>query len=216
MKKQIIFAAVAAVGITSLIAAPVTQAALTDSSLFSQQITAGTLSTAIRNSGDTADVAAPNVPFTALSVSTACQTSTGTYGTNTERIYVDNPGASATGWTLALAATGGATAKWVSGSNNYAFNSAAGSGCTSGQLTINPAAGSVNPVSPATTTGITLGSSASFVSGTTDSITLVNAAAASDDIWRGYILGIGASQKVPANTPVGSYSIDMTQTVAAQ
>ncbi len=60
---------------------------------------------------------------------------------------------------------------------------------------------------------MTLGSQASFT-GTTP-ITLISAAAASADIWNGYVTGIGLSQAIPAAQPLGSYSIDMTQTITA-
>jgi hypothetical protein len=53
------------------------------------------------------------------------------------------------------------------------------------------------------------------VSGTTNSITLLTAAASSDDIWNGYLTGIGLSQKVPPSKPAGTYVLDLTQTVTA-
>ncbi len=47
--------------------------------------------------------ASPSFAMTAKTASTtAVQTSTGTFGTATQRITVDNPGASSTGWTLTL------------------------------------------------------------------------------------------------------------------
>ena len=48
-----------------------------------------------------------------------------------------------------------------------------------------------------------------------DSVTLLNAAAASDDIWRGYLTGVGMSQTIPAEQPADSYSVNMTLTAAA-
>lgn len=180
-----------------------------------QVISAGTLSTDILDASQVT-VSSPGISLSSLNVSSACQTTTGTYGSGSQRIYVDNPGASATGWVLSMAATSGNTATWTTGSQTYDFNDPTGSGCTNGQLTINPSAGTTNAQSPSTTTGVTLGSSAAFNQGTTDAIELVNAGASSDDIWRGYFTGIGVSQKVPATKPAGTYTISLTQTVVAQ
>lgn len=62
-------------------------------------------------------------------------------------------------------------------------------------------------------TGITLGSQAAF-SGTSP-VTLISAAAGSDDVWRGYVTGVGLSQAIPAGQAAGTYTLPMTQTVAA-
>lgn len=208
MKKKVTIMAVAA-GIV-LVSAPTTYAALTDSTNFSQQINAGVLSTFI---GDTsgAEVASPNVGFSNVTVSTSTQTSTGTYGTNTQRIYVDNPGGANNGWTLALAATGGPSAVWTSGGNTYAFN---GASAALGQLTVNPAAGTITPV-VGTATGVSLGSSGTFSGGTNTPVGLLSASSGSDDISRVYLTGVGVSQTIPAAQVAGSYIIDFTQTAAA-
>ena len=83
---------------------------------------------------------------------------------------------------------------------------------TTGQLTANPAAGALTSMT-GTNTGITLGAQATF-SGATP-ITLLNAAASSDDIWRGYVTGVSLSQYFLAAQAPGSYTLPMTQTVAA-
>jgi len=183
---------------------------------FSQTINTGVLSSTILDASQN-PVASPALTMSALTTSMQCQTSTGTYGTDSQRIYVENPGASAGGWVLSVAATGGSSAEWSDGgSEQYSFNSGAGSGCTDGQMTLDPSAGTVTPQNPATSTGISKGAQASFVAGSVDSIELVNASASSDDYWFGYIRDIGVSQKVPAGTPAGTYAIDLTQTVVAQ
>ena len=85
-----------------------------------------------------------------------------------------------------------------------------------GQLTINPSVATLTTdCLSCTLTGISLGPSASFNQGVTDSITLINAAAISDDAWRGYATGIGLSQTVPAEQAVDNYYINMTLTVTA-
>lgn len=191
--------------------APLAFAALTDSTNFSQSITSGSLSTFIGdNTGNV--VASPSVNFSAANVSNEVQTSTGTLGTGSERIYVDNPGAvtGANGWTVTLAATGGSSAAWTSGGNTYPFN---GTTSADGQLTVNPAAGSITAV-VGTSTGISLGSSSSFSGGTNTPITLINASSTADDVNRIYVQGIGLSQTIPAGAPAGVYTLDFTQTLA--
>ncbi len=176
-----------------------------------QSVTPGTLTTDIRD-GSYTTVASPTFGMSTLNISNDCQTSTGTYGSASQRIYVDNPGGANNGWTLSIAATAGASAKWVSGGNDYDFDDPAGSGCTNGQLTLDPSVGTVT-ADAGTTTAITKGSSSAFNSNS--STTLLTAAAGSDDIFRGYLTGVGVSQKVPASKPAGSYAISLTQTILA-
>jgi hypothetical protein len=196
-------------------------------STFTQVISAGVLITDIRDASRVT-VASPAVAMSAKTFSFSCQSggsaSTGTFGTNTERIYVDNPSAANNGWTLTLAATSGATALWTDGTNTYDFNDAGGAGCTDGgdadlsggQMTLTPTSGTLTAdCASCVNTNISLGSGASFVQGVTDSITLVTAAAASDDVWRGYVTGIPVSQTIPAEQAANSYSILMALTVTA-
>ncbi len=210
MKKRAILAVVIA---ALVVAVPAVTFASPQGRL-SQVINAGTLSTDIVD-GAGASVASPAFSMTATSVKTTCQTITGTYGDTNQRVAVDNPGGANAGWNLTIAATGGPTATWTNGSTTYKFNDAAGSGCTNGQLTLNPSVATLGLNGASTNTGVTKGSSASFVSGTADSLTLMSASASSDDIWNGYLTGIGVSQKIPASTPAGTYTIDLTQTVTA-
>ncbi|HEX6258441.1 MAG TPA: hypothetical protein VFZ48_03100 [Candidatus Saccharimonadales bacterium] len=190
-------------------------------STFNQTINAGTLATDIMDASRV-PVASPSVAMSAATFSFNCQTTTGTFGTNTERIYVTNPDAADNGWTLTMAATAGVTGLWSTGID---FNDGTGAGCTdgadadtrAGQLTIDPSVSTITTDCTSCTAGnITKGSSTAFAQGTTDSITLLNAAAGSDDIWRGYVTGIGLSQTIPAETAAGSYSINMTLTATAQ
>lgn len=207
--KKILFV----IGIALLALIPITANASPQGKL-NQTINAGALSTDIVD-GAGAAVALPSFNMAATTIKNTCQTITGTYGDTAQRVTVDNPGGANGGWVLSIAATSGPTAKWVSGANNYAFNDATGAGCTNGQLTLNPAASTLNLNGTSTNTAITKGASTAFVSGTADSITLLTAAAGSDDIWSGYLTGIGVSQKIPASKPAGTYTIDLTQTVVA-
>ncbi|TXG76236.1 hypothetical protein E6Q11_05030 [Candidatus Dojkabacteria bacterium] len=189
---------------------------------FTQIINAGVLSTDIvDNSGNT--VANPSVPMTTQNFSFNCQTSTSVnpFGTNTQRIYASNPDAADNGWTLTVAAAS-PTTLWQNTGNtqNYDFNDV--NGCTDGadgdsrggQLTINPATGTITPdCSGCNNTGITTGTSAGFVEGTTNSITLINAASNSQDIWRGYLTGVGVSQAIPAQQAADSYTLNLVVTI---
>ncbi|MDQ3123940.1 MAG: hypothetical protein M3Q14_04645 [bacterium] len=196
---------------------------------FTQTINAGTLATDIRDNNRVA-VANPSVGMSTISYPFACLTGgsrpSGTFGTNTERIYVDNPGNANNGWTLALAATGGATSLWQNGGStqNYDFNDPGGSGCTdgvdadtrAGQMTVDPSVGTITAdCASCVTTNITRGASTAYNQGTVDSITLLNAAAASDDFGRWYLTGADVDQTIPAEQAADSYTINLTLTVTA-
>ena len=66
-----------------------------------------------------------------------------------------------------------------------------------------------------TSANVTKGSSTAYEQGVTDSVTLLSAAAGSDDVWRGYLTGIAASQTIPAETPVDTYTLNLTLTATA-
>lgn len=192
-----------------------------------QSITAGTLTTDILDDTHT-PVIAPATGMTQKSFSSECRTgidaSTGAMGSNTQRVYVTNPSGADGGWTLSIAATSGPTALWTSGSNTYDFNDPTGGGCTdgadadsrAGQLTIDPSIATVNlDCVECTQTGITKGSLASFSQGTLDSVTLLSAGPSADKVWQGYLTGVGLSQTIPAQTPAGNYSLNLTLTAVA-
>ena len=204
-KKTLGIAMSAAVAVTMV--APAAYAATTASSQLSQTITNGVLSTSVRDASN-AVVATPSFSMGSVALSASQQTATGTFGSNTQRISVDNPGGANDGWTLSLNATTPGTGKWVSGANSYAYNGTA----AAGQLTLNPLAGTLTSTT-GTNTGITLGASAAFTG--TSPVTIATAAAASDDVWNGYITGIGVSQTIPAAQAAGTYVLDMTQTIVA-
>lgn len=174
-----------------------------------QPITAGTLSTDIKDSNSD-PVPAPSFALSAAFLTTSCQTTTGTYGSNAQRVYADNPGVADSGWTVSIAATDGASAMWDSGSNDYDFDDSAGGGCDNGQLSLDPSIATLT-IDAGTNTGVSIGPVASFDNNS--SITLLSADASSDNFWRGYLTGIGISQKIPESTPAGSYSLDLTQTI---
>lgn len=198
-------------------------------STLTQTITAGVLSTDILDASR-APVASPAVSMTSKAFSFDCQSganaSTGTLGTNTQRLYVMNPSAANSGWNLTIAATSGATTTWANAGSSRLidFNDPTTSGCTdgadadtaSGQMTVDPSVGTLTTdCSSCTTTGVTKGSSAAYSQGVTDTLTLISAAASSDDVWRGYLTGATLSQVIPAETAADSYTLNLTLTATA-
>lgn len=194
---------------------------------FRQVINPGTLTVDIVD-GSYVSVANPAVTFGAVTFSFACQTSTGTFGTATEQIYVQNPDAADNGWTVSLAASSGATAFWDGTSADFDFNDPTGTpaGCAdgadtdslAGQMTIDASGGTLaaGNCASCTTANITLGSSAAYNEGTLDSITLLTAAAASDDIGDFTLQDVDVSQQIPPEQPADStYNIDMTLSIVA-
>lgn len=232
ISKIILSKSAVAVLIFMLLLASVATVLAANNTDLNQTINSGTLVTDIRDASR-ASVASPAVAMSATTFSFDCLSGasrpTGTFGTNAERIYVDNPGAANNGWTLTLAATGGATDSWdnVGVTEQYDFNDPGGApaGCADGgdtdtlvgQLSVDPATSGVisTDCSTCTANNITLGSASAFDEGTTDSITLLNAAAASDDTGRWYLTGVDIDQTIPAEQPNDSYSINMTLTVTA-
>ena len=195
-------------------------------STFTQVINAGTLTVDIVN-GSYTPVASPGVSLSSLTFNTSCQTSTGTFGTVTEQIYVDNPDAADNGWSITLAASA-PTSYWDSTGTDFDFNDGSGApaGCSdggdtdslAGQMTVDPSVGTlaVGQCGSCTTSNVTKGSSASFAEGSVDSITILTGAAASDDIGDWTLQGVSISQKVPGGQPVASdYSLDLTLTITA-
>ena len=195
---------------------------------FNQTINAGVLSTDILDASRV-PVASPSVAMTTKSFLFSCASgasaSTGTFGSGTQRIYVINPSGANNGWTLTMAATAGPTAVWSDGgTNTYDFNDATTAGCTdgvdtdtkAGQLTVDPSVSTLTTdCTSCVATNVTKGSSAAFVETTTNSVTLLSAALASDDVWRGYLTGVTLSQTIPAEQPAASYTINMTLTATA-
>jgi hypothetical protein len=194
-----------------------------------QTINAGVLSADILDEGGNS-VGSPSFTMTAKNLAFTCQSggsaSTGILGGIGSRIYVINPSGANNGWTLTMGATSGATAVWTSGGNTFDFNDAGTGGCTdaaaadtdtkAGQLTVDPSVGTLATACTAcTTANVTKGTSTAYLEGTTDSVTLLNASAASDDVWRGNLIGTSLSQTIPAETPSGSYTLNMTLTATA-
>jgi hypothetical protein len=194
-----------------------------------QVITNGVLSVDILDASRN-PVASPAVSMSSKAFAFDCQTganaSTGTLGTNSERVYVINPGGADNGWNLTVAATGGATTTWANAGSTRLidFNDPTTGGCTDGgdadsargQMTIDPSIGTLTTdCASCTTTGVTKGASSAFSQGVADSLTVLSAAAGSDNIWRGYLTGTSLSQVIPGETAADSYTLNMTLTATA-
>jgi hypothetical protein len=182
------------------------------SSDVTQQIDAGTLSTAILD-GSRVVVPSPSFTMSTTGFSFDCQTSTGTLGSSTQRLYVINPDATTSGqsWNLSLAAT----ADWTDGANSYTYNDPANAGCDNGQLTVDPSVGTVTAdcSSTACTSAVVTRGSSTAITGATPVNILTSAVG--DTLWRGYITGIDLSQEIPGETPAGNYTLPVTLTVVA-
>lgn len=201
-----------------------------DTTTFQVEIQPGTLSVDIADSTNNyATVASPSVNFATSTFSFACQSTTGTFGTATETIYVQNPDAADAGWTVSLAASS-PTDLWTSISNpavTFDFNDIAGSGCTdgldtdsvAGRLSIDPTSSSTISTGDCltcTTTGVTAGSSSAFNEGTVDSIQIFAGSGGSDDIGDWEIVGVDLTQTIPAEQPAyADYTLDLTLSVVA-
>ncbi|HJP81669.1 MAG TPA: hypothetical protein VJ841_04705 [Candidatus Saccharimonadales bacterium] len=191
-----------------------------------QTINAGVLSVDVMDASQVS-VASPSSVLTTLATSASCRPTgaTGTLGTNSQRIYVDNPGAANNGWSLAIGATAGSTSVWNSGSSTYDFNDQTSSGCSdgadadtvAGKLSLDPSVSTITTdcSNGCTTANVTKGVASSFNEGTTDSIELANASAAANHVWRGYVTGVNETQSIPAGQTPGAYTLNMTLTATA-
>ena len=182
-------------------------------------LSAGSLSVDIVDSGGSS-VGSPSVAMSTQEFSFALITSTGTLGSSNEKIRLTNTTATAS-WSLTIGATSGSTAVWTTGSVTYDFNdptASAGDGgdgdSVGGQLTIDPAAGTITPQSGCSTTGVSFGSSSAFSEGVTNSITLATANGSAETGCYWDFTGIGLSQDIPAEQAVGTYTINFTLTAS--
>jgi hypothetical protein len=220
--------ATATLVLTSLALTSVVSVYAASTSNFAQTINAGTLSVDIVNSSYVT-VGSPSVTMSAKTFSFNClsggSASTGTFGAAEQLIYIKNPDAADNGWTVSLAGSA-TTAVWDSAGTDYDFNDAGGSGCTDGadaddfggQMTVDPSVGTLatGACASCATTAVSKGTSAAFVEGTTNSITLLTGASGSNDIGDWKLTGVSISQTIPAEQPAASdYDVDLTLSVLA-
>jgi hypothetical protein len=182
---------------------------------------AGSLSVDIVD-GAGAPVASPSYSLSSVSQGFACQTVTGTFGTASQKVRVTNTTGSPI-WTLSIAATSGATSLWAVSALRYDFNDGTGSGCTDGadtdsyggQMTINASAGTSTPEGGCNNTGVTLGSTSSYVEGSTNNVTMLSASGAANTNCYWDLTNVSVSQKIPLEQAAGTYNINMTLTITA-
>lgn len=167
---------------------------------------AGTLAADIVDASGNS-VSSPSIVFGNKNFSWTSQQSTGTFGISSQKIRLSNSRITRT-WSLTLAATSGASAKWVSGSYQYDYDDTA----ANGRLTVDPSGGTITPESGCSTTGVSKGSSAYFSSGS--SITLLSASGSADKYCYWDFTGIGMTQDIPASQQGGTYSISLTLTAS--
>lgn len=185
----------------------------------SQSINAGALSADIYQSDDATPVSAPSVSFPSQNYSFQCKTSTATLGDSNDKVNVTNLANGINTWNIAIAATGGYTTTWSDGSGHtYKFNDATGSGCTNGQLTVDPSVATLtddcNSSCAANDSTVSKGSALAFDhTGGHDSVTLLSDSAGT--AWEGYLTGISLSQTIPALQHSGSYTLGMTITLSS-
>lgn len=175
--------------------------------------------------GSGAEVISPLVTFATSAVSTTqCSLQTATLGTSLQKIRINNDLVT-NGWNVSMAATGGPTAVWTSGSNTYDFNDPSGSpaGCTDGgdadsqggQMRVNPTVGTVTPEAGCTGTGLSWGPDSKFNQGVVDAITIGDANPSSERFCYWDVTAVALEQRIPSATPAGSYTMDMTVTMTA-
>jgi hypothetical protein len=188
---------------------------------FQQEITSGTLAIDIVDASY-ASVASPSVSMGSETFSFACNTSTGTFGTATEQIYVSCPDV-AGNWTASLAGQN-ATSVWDSAGTDMDFNDEGGGGCTDGAdddslaglMYVDPNGGSLaEGASGNGTSGVSLGSASHFVEGSTDTITIVSSDG-STPIGDWTVQDVSISQTIPPEQPAADdYDINMVLTISS-
>lgn len=180
-----------------------------------QVIDTGTLTSDIVTSGGTPQNT-PTLTLDQVTASGSTQTTSATYPSGTDQVFINNPGAASTSWNLSIAATAGPTAKWArsGGGADFDFNDPAGSGATNGQMTVDASNATLSVTAPNTSTGISVNPTAeAFEEGVLDGITLVSATGSFQSVWQGYLTGVEISQKIPAGQAAGTYNISLTQTI---
>ena len=211
----------------SLLTVQYIQAADTDNTNLRIQINESGLAVGIVD--DTyASVPAPAVSLSAHNFSFDCGTTTGTFGSATEMIYIQNPDSTDGGWSVTIAASS-TDAVWESATSTstFDFNDIDTGGCADGSdsdsvaglLTIDPSLAGGTKLATGTcaacsTTGISLGSPGSFNGTTTESITIATATSASDDIGDWTIIDVAITQTIPPEQEAyDDYAIDLTLTI---
>ncbi len=181
---------------------------------------AGSLDLDFVDAGGT-PVISPSLAMSSIDYMGMFQTSSGTLGTSSEKMRVNNS-TSVAPWTVSIAATSGSTAVWDSGTHQYDFNDATpdavdggDTDSVGGRMTIDPTTAIITPKSGCTNTGVSLASGSAFAESSTDSITLVSASGSAETNCYWDITDISIEQTIPAGQAQGTYNLSMTATIVA-
>ena len=165
----------------------------------------------------------PTTKFSNATTTRDVSTTTASLSNNSSQQLEVSNSLSTTGWNVSLAATGGASAKWMrtGGAGDYGFNS---TDASRGRLTVDlsssifVANGSTPAGQTCSTTGLSYGAGGDFIAGTpsANSITLANASSSSGLNCMFKLQNIGLKQTVPAYQKSGVYTLPVTVTVTAQ
>ena len=168
-------------------------------------------------------LANPTTDFTSTNtISSVGTTSASLSNNSSQQLEVSNT-LSSTGWSVALAVTGGTNARWTraGGGADYAFNAA---DSAQGRLTVDlssatfAASGSTPAGQACTASGLSFGVSGAFISGTStaNAITLANASNSSGLNCIFKLQNINLSQTIPRFQAPGTYTLPVTATVTVQ
>ena len=195
-----------------VLGAPGAYAQLSADSKLTQTISAGTISTNFTDTeGD--PVSSPSFAMSSATVSTGNMSTTGTYGSDTQRATVDKPGISG-GFTLALAAEDSSIGWYESNTPSVSAYKHNGATPDERQLTVGTGGTLGEYTGSGTLAGIT-GSEGGTFTDDDPIMIMLGASGTMDSVWRGYVHGISLTQVIPSGTPEGSYSIDLVQTVTS-
>ena len=186
---------------------------------FSQTINAGSLNVDIVDANGTT-VGSPSVSLSSMTFSFDKATTTGTFGTASQKVRLSNPTGTATR-SVTVAATSGATTVWTDGgSNTFDFNDPAfaddggDTDTKGGRLAVDPSGGTIAGVNGCATTNVSAGSSSAFNEGVTNSITLFSASLGASTYCRWDLTGVSLSQSIPAQQAGATYTLNMTLTAS--
>lgn len=180
----------------------------------------GSLTVDIVDSGGSS-VVSPTLVFPVNVFSFSSFNSSGNLGTSSERVRVTNASGTAT-WTLSIAASS-PTDLFVGGNTGatYDFNDTSATvdgpdaDSVPGRMRVFPSTATLVAEAGCSTTGISLGSTADFEEGVTDSITLASASSSADTGCYWEFTDIDIISSVPPEQPADTYSLDFTLSIIA-
>lgn len=182
--------------------------------------TSGSLNLSVVDAGGN-QVINPSLIMDDVDFVNTSQISSAVLGVADQKIRVQNTTTNPA-WTVSIAATSGSTALWDSGTHQYDFNDdtfdavdGVDSDSVGGQMSFEPTTGTITPQSGCTTTGVSLGSLASFVEGSQDSITLISGSGSAETNCYWDVTGITVEQSIPESQEQGVYTLPMTLTIVA-